>query len=280
MPRKKIPTKSMLKRTLTAAIAFPLFAFFIVIGGIYLKLVLAAVIIIGMKEFFGAVEKVNKPAHFAAYFFALLYMFSYDINPLYNPTTVVLILFVISLMAMLVFMHETMSVQNAATSVFGFCYVCILLSTIYLVRTGSYGQYFVWLIFISAWGSDTGAYFVGTFFGRHKMTPKLSPKKTYEGAVGGVVAATLLALLYGFSVQKLYPIADFNIVLGSALTGFAGSLFAMIGDLTASAIKRHNDVKDYGKILPGHGGILDRFDSILFTAPAVYLMMMVLRAIK
>ena len=141
---------------------------------------------------------------------------------------------------------------------------------IYKVRTYHDGIYTVWLIFAASWVNDTFAYFTGVFFGRHKMAPKLSPKKSVEGGIGGVVASAVIGGIYGFLVSPhmsgviAYPVVTF------AAASFIGAFFAIVGDLAASAIKRNHDVKDYGTLIPGHGGILDRFDSVIFTAPAVY----------
>ena len=136
--------------------------------------------------------------------------------------------------------------------------------------------FFVWLIFISAFGCDTGAYFTGMLFGKHKLIPSLSPKKTIEGAIGGVVVGTLLAVLFGLSVETMFQLDEVNTVLLCFVTGIVGSILSQIGDLAASAIKRTVGIKDYGTLIPGHGGVLDRFDSVMFTAPAVYYIMLFL----
>jgi phosphatidate cytidylyltransferase len=127
----------------------------------------------------------------------------------------------------------------------------------------------VWLIFIGAWGSDTCAYAVGMLLGKHKIVPKLSPKKTVEGCIGGVIGAALLGYLYAlFLGDKIVGLANPRIIF--AIIGASASVISQFGDLAASAIKRNYDIKDYGRLIPGHGGILDRFDSIIFTAPIVY----------
>ncbi len=123
---------------------------------------------------------------------------------------------------------------------------------------------------MSSWGNDTCAYFTGVFLGKHKMTPKLSPKKTYEGAIGGVVGATLLGFGYGFAISSKMSDVLVHPVYTFAIASFIGAFLSIFGDLAASAIKRNHDVKDYGKLIPGHGGIMDRFDSAIFTAPVVY----------
>ena len=125
-----------------------------------------------------------------------------------------------------------------------------------------HGAILVWLIFLSSWAADSCAYAAGMLFGRHKMTPVLSPKKTWEGAVGGILGAFLLTYFYGlyFSVKQQ----------GLFHSPLKLALFSIVGDLTASGIKRDFGIKDYSHLIPGHGGILDRFDSVLFTAPIIY----------
>ncbi len=131
------------------------------------------------------------------------------------------------------------------------------------------GAFVVWLIFLCSWGCDTCAYCVGVLIGKHKMSPKLSPKKSVEGAVGGVAGTALLTALYVFAFQSAMGV-DRTLIWMLAGVSAAGALVSMIGDLTASAIKRNYGIKDYGKLIPGHGGILDRFDSVIFTAPMIY----------
>ena len=127
----------------------------------------------------------------------------------------------------------------------------------------TYFNKLVWIVVLAAFGSDIFAYFTGYFLGKHKMAPNLSPKKTVEGAVGGLLGSTLLCVLFGMFVLKEH-------ILVCALMGLVGGAAGMAGDLTASAFKRKMGIKDYGHLIPGHGGILDRFDSVIFVAPAVY----------
>jgi len=135
------------------------------------------------------------------------------------------------------------------------------------------GGFYLLIAMGAAWLSDTGAYFVGTFFGKHKLAPKVSPKKTVEGSIGGLVSSTFLILLLGVGYTSLLAnrgiAAQINYPLLAVLTPIY-SVIGMVGDLSASTIKREYGVKDYSNIMPGHGGILDRFDSLMFTLPAVY----------
>ena len=122
---------------------------------------------------------------------------------------------------------------------------------------------FVWMVMITAFVTDTSAYFAGVFFGKHKMTPVISPKKTWEGAVGGVIGTIIVSGIFGFFFMK-------PMIVDCMIMGFLGAVISMFGDLTASIFKRKMGIKDYGNLIPGHGGILDRFDSVLFTAPMIY----------
>jgi len=171
------------------------------------------------------------------------------------------------LMCVYVFSFPKYKASQAAYAVFGVVYVPVLMMFMFQIRRMEEGLFLIPLVFISAWGNDTCAYCVGVLIGRHKMSPKLSPKKSVEGFIGGVVGAALLGALYGWFLST--KSGQVSIPLYAVMCGAAG-MFSVVGDLTASAIKRDFGIKDYGKLIPGHGGIMDRFDSILFTAPVIY----------
>ncbi len=159
--------------------------------------------------------------------------------------------------------------NQTVAAVFSYLYAPVLLSFVYQTRMAPQGIYTVWMILISSWGCDTCAYAVGKLIGRKKIFPALSPKKSLEGCIGGVLGAALIGWLYGyFFVEKAFP--DKSIAWVIAVICGAGAVMSMAGDLAASAIKRNHDIKDYGKLIPGHGGIMDRFDSMIVTAPMTY----------
>ncbi len=180
------------------------------------------------------------------------------------------ILFVmIGMMFAYVFTFPKYQASQVMAAFFGFAYAPVMFSFIYQTRQLQYGIYLVWMIFISSWVCDTFAYLTGMMIGKHKMTPKLSPKKSIEGAIGGVVGSALAGALFGyFIVEKVVP--DQQITWVFAAIGGIGAMISQIGDLAASAIKRNHNIKDYGHLIPGHGGIMDRFDSVIFTAPMIY----------
>ncbi len=175
----------------------------------------------------------------------------------------------ILLMFVYVFSYPKYNANQLLAAFFALFYVAIMLSYVYQIRMLHNGLYLAFLIFLCSWGCDTCAYCVGVLIGKHKMAPKLSPKKSIEGAVGGVLGAALLTAIYCFIFKSNMGISNCEIAILSGIAAVAG-LISMIGDLTASAIKRNYDIKDYGKLIPGHGGILDRFDSMIITAPIIY----------
>ena len=162
--------------------------------------------------------------------------------------------------------------EQIAFAVFSFLYAPVMLSFIDFIRMGENGIYMVWFILICSWGSDTCAYCVGKLFGKKKIFPVLSPKKSLEGCIGGVLGAALIGFVYSWFVMVRKPENLVVVVFICAL----GAVVSMVGDLAASAIKRNKGIKDYGKLIPGHGGIMDRFDSVIVTAPLIYFLSIIL----
>ncbi len=187
----------------------------------------------------------------------------------------VLVLSLLLMMAVYVIAYPKYEAQQLMGVFFGFVYVAVMLSYMVQIRALPNGAFLVWLVFISSWGCDTCAYCVGMLIGKHKMAPVLSPKKSVEGAVGGVVGAALIGVIYALVFRKHLTVFP-NPMFAMAVIGALGGLISMVGDLTASAIKRNYGIKDYGKLIPGHGGILDRFDSVIITAPLVYYLVLLL----
>ena len=236
----------------------------IISGGYVLFFTLLGISLIGMQELY-KVMKVRED-HFnaleiAGYLGAVIYyvLMSLDFEK-YGMMGVIISFMMF--MFVYVFTYPKFKADQVMPAFFGVVYVAVMLSFIYLTRNLPDGKFLVWLIFLCSWGCDTCAYCVGMLIGRHKMAPILSPKKSVEGGVGGVAGAALLGAIYAAATGG--KIAEYALICA------VGALISMVGDLAASAIKRNQGIKDYGKLIPGHGGILDRFDSVIFTAPAIY----------
>lgn len=151
---------------------------------------------------------------------------------------------------------------DAMATVTGLVYIPFFTYHMVMIDMTDYSL-FIWIVVIAAFGSDIFAYFTGYFLGKHKMAPVLSPKKTIEGAVGGLIGSSVLSWLFGFIFMR-------EMALVCLVLGLVGGAAGMAGDLTASAFKRKMGIKDYGDLIPGHGGIMDRFDSVIFVAPVIY----------
>ncbi|MDO4308391.1 MAG: phosphatidate cytidylyltransferase [Eubacteriales bacterium] len=236
----------------------------IISGGYVLLFTLMCISVIGMNELYRAM-KVRED-HMtvleitgyvgAALYYAAVWMDFERFGNMAIIGALVLIMFVY------VFSYPKYQANQVMAAFFGFVYVAVMLSFILLTRNLPDGVFLVWLIFLCSWGCDTCAYCVGMLIGKHKMAPVLSPKKSIEGAVGGVAGAALLGVIYAAATHG--KMAEYALICA------VGALISMVGDLAASAIKRNQGIKDYGKLIPGHGGILDRFDSVIFTAPVIY----------
>ena len=167
-----------------------------------------------------------------------------------------------------VFSGEAFGVESAALSGATGVYIAFGFAAVVMLRDLSYGQYIYFLTFIIPWVTDTFAYFSGRLFGKHKLIPAVSPKKTVEGSIGGTLFAVILTVLYGFVIGQVSEAAPNYIAL--AVVALVVSLLSQCGDLVMSLVKRRFGIKDYGKLFPGHGGVLDRFDSVVVTAPTLY----------
>ena len=242
----------------------------IISGGYVLFFTLVCISLIGMQELYKAMGVHGESTgllEIIGYLGAILYYVSLLLGfESYGLMTVLVSLILI--MFVYVFTYPKYNAHQIMSAFFGVVYVAVMLSFILLTRNLPDGKFIVWLIFLCSWGCDTCAYCVGMLIGKHKMAPVLSPKKSVEGGIGGVVGAGLLGVIYAAAIQG--PMVEYAVICG------IGALISMVGDLAASAIKRNQGIKDYGKLIPGHGGILDRFDSVIFTAPVIYFLSVIM----
>lgn len=258
----------MLTRIITAVVALAVFIIVLLAGETAFEIGICAVILFMLYEVYGALTR-SKAVKASGYLTGVLLM----VSSYFGKLEIGLVLAVMSAMVFLIFLHERVKYSEMFSVSLMSVYITLFMS--YIPRLYSeMGLFAMLIVFIVAWGSDTAAYFSGTFFGKHKLIPKVSPKKTVEGSLGAVVTAALLCVLYAFILNKcnVLPtdVAVDGIYLRYALLGLTASVLSQLGDLAASAVKRDAGIKDYGKIFPGHGGFVDRFDSVIFISPAVY----------
>lgn len=256
----------MVKRVLTALIGIPLLIFIINSGGIIFFVSLSVVTLIGLWEF---IQCVNKSQSIKINYILELLLGGLLLLAFYfNMELLPLIIFLFIAISIYEIILGHRDILSGIYSIFGLMYIPLLLGHLLLFDGISKGIWFLWLVFIISFSTDTFAYFVGISFGKHKLSPIISPKKSIEGSIGGIVGSVIVTMIYGYFLNKYN---SFDIPLYYfAIIAFITSIISQFGDLTASLIKRSFGVKDFGNLLPGHGGILDRFDSIIFAAPTVY----------
>jgi len=245
---------------MTAILAIPVFLALIYHGGIFLQIGITILVLVGLYEFARMHPKPILWDYLILAGLSLLLMAYIEI-----PDSFLQVWFVLQLLYLLI--RATFAAQRPLSQMWHMVavfYVSGLFSFLWLLNT-HYG--FGWTLYsaVITWATDSGAYFSGYFFGKNKLAPNISPKKTWEGAIGGTICATIAGLIFArYLTVPLLPLVCMTVVL---------SVLGQIGDLVESAIKRERAVKDSGFILPGHGGILDRFDSLLFVVPSVYLVL-------
>ncbi len=252
----------LFKRIVSALLAIPLLFFVAFQNGFFIKILTPIFAFIAINEFFNAFYHIGvKPSKIIAFIsIIIISMISF------KGFTVESIMLWITLSMLCILIQnlfkKNVDIVSSGVTALGIYYIVFFIYHIVFLLDFQ-TRPFIWLVFITAWVTDTCAYFVGNFMGAKKLCPQISPKKTVEGAIGGIIGSVIACIIFAYFIMPKF-------LVHCILIGLIGSVLAQMGDLTASIFKRYTEIKDYGKIMPGHGGILDRFDSILFTAPAVY----------
>ena len=230
--------------------------------------------VIAMNEMISVKENEKTlpfEVHLLAYLAVIYIGFAESINTIFTEVSIIeinILPFLLILLMLIVVFRRNFKFSDAGFILFSVLYIGLAFNTLvkYFLKTN--GMYELLYVILIAIFTDTFAYFTGTFFGKHKLCPQISPKKTIEGSLGGTIIATILVTIYVLVVDKI-------VLFNSSLIFIIGltivlSIISQFGDLAMSVIKRQYRVKDYGNIFPGHGGVLDRLDSILFTSLAFY----------
>ena len=253
----------MKTRILSAIILLPLLAV-VYFGGRVLLIACFIIGVMGIREFYQGFEKLSIKPSLLIGNISILLLYAISLFAPENMHFYMLWFMAVVFMSLLyLFKIEERQLADAMATLTGIFYVVYFSYHVTLVeQIPEYGL-LVWLIFLTAFGTDTMAYFTGLAIGKHKLCPKISPKKTMEGSVGGILGSLIFCGLFGYLFAPI-------LLTHCLIIGFLGGIISQFGDLTASIFKRKMGIKDYGNLIPGHGGILDRFDSVLFTAPLVY----------
>lgn len=258
------------KRITSGLLGFPLVVIIFLIGNKYIvDILLTVVAILAIDEYFKAVSKVCKPIKWLGYFSALSISLIHVIPP--ENLNIVITLSIPTILLMLfstvIATDMKTNFKDLAYTFLGIFYVVFFMMFIAFINGMKDGKILVWYAIFAAWGTDVFAYFIGKHFGKHKFS-KVSPKKSIEGCIAGVIGSVTLMLIYTYFANTYWGV---NYSYGYiALIGVILSLIGQIGDFSASTIKRYVDIKDFSNLIPGHGGMLDRIDSLLFLAPFAY----------
>ncbi len=251
-------------------------------GEIALGLAVFVLSIVALNEFYASFETAGyRPVKLVGYIsclpIVLIGLVQFYKNSALNVESMLSIhtfiltafLIVVVLFSYTIFKFNKYNIVDISLTFIGIAYIVFMFSFVLLTRNLDSGFFYVWLIFIGAFATDTFAYFAGRYFGKRKILPVISPKKTVAGAIGGVFGSVLVMVLYGVFLNTNHYI-DYIPLYHFAIIGLLCGCVSQIGDWAASSVKRFTKVKDYGNVMPGHGGVLDRFDSVLFTAPMVF----------
>jgi len=219
--------------------------------------------ILGVHEFYSSFRKIRTKPSFTIALLSAFALYAIDLLAIRPDWYMAWFAFVVFISFLYLFQFEKRNLDDAMVTIIGIFYVIFFSYHVTLVDQINGYSILIWLIFLSAFGTDVMAYFTGLVLGRHKLCPKISPKKTIEGSIGGILGSVLLCGAFGMYFAE-------DLLIHCIIIGVLGGVVSQLGDLTASIFKRKIGIKDYGNLIPGHGGILDRFDSVLFTAPMTY----------
>lgn len=264
-------------RLLTAILGLPLVILVLALGNKYvIDIFFSIVAIISIYEYFNAVKEKAKPIQWIGYLSAILIAFIHLI-PGFNITWISLALPVIVVLLFMQSLFTSMkyNITDISVTFFGICYIIIFTMCIPLMTERLPSKIYLWYLIIAAWGTDSFAYIIGKVLGlgKHKFS-KISPNKSIEGCIGGTIGALIITLIYTYICNRAFNTSISYIAFG----GFTVllSIMSQIGDFAASSIKRYAGIKDFGDLIPGHGGMLDRIDSVIFIAPFAYLLYMII----
>ena len=266
--KKQIDKTNLKLRVIFAVVILVVIIGFGILGGWFWFGLISVLSMIGLWEFYRAFKMEWSPLGIAGYVLGAAYwlFLALGMMDFLFPTLIVGFL---GLMVIYVIRYEKTELKQAFASYLGFLYAVVMMSYLYRIRVGTDGIVLIWLVFLCPWGSDVFAYFTGSLLGKHKMVPHLSKNKTWEGTIGGIFGAALAGFLFGLVLSNHFK-DILTPILACTIISVGAGIISIFGDLFASAIKRQTGIKDFSRLIPGHGGILDRLDSVIFVAPLFF----------
>lgn len=266
-----------IKRILSGIVLFPLVAILLIFGNKYLVDVFVGIVsIMCIHEFYKAFREKAKPVAWLGYLVSVLICFVHLLPEAYilPLITLTVLISLLILFVQVVFSNMKTNIVDIAISLLGICYIPLFLVFLPLIRDNlENGKILIWYVILIAWGTDIFAFFIGGKMGKHKFT-KISPNKTIEGCIAGLVGAVVLSVIYTIICNNVW---NLNVsYLFIIIVSIFLSIIGQIGDLAASSIKRYCDIKDFSNMIPGHGGILDRTDSVIFILPFAYFLLSII----
>ena len=263
-----------IKRITSGLLGFPLVLIVLLIGNVYVvDVALAIIAILAMDEYFNAIAKIAKPVRWIGYLSCMSIALIHVIPETYLLPMAILAIptLLLVLFIQVIITEMKTNFKDIAYTLFGILYVVMLLMFFAKINGMENGNILIWYAIFAAWGTDIFAYFIGKHFGKHKFS-KISPNKSIEGCIAGTIGGILIMLIYTYIANTFWGMQYSYIVIG--IVGFVLSIIGQVGDFAASSIKRYVDIKDYSNLIPGHGGMLDRIDSLIFLAPFAYILFM------
>lgn len=266
------------KRIISTIIGLPLVAIVLIFGNKYLvDIVISIIAIMSLHEYFNSFkeENQNRDLRWIAYIAAIAIAFIHIIPSeiILKVIGAIIPISILVLFSQVIVSNMKYNIKDIAITFFGICYIVIFLMYLPMIRETENGRITIWYVFLAAWGTDIFAYLIGRKLGKHKFS-KISPNKSIEGCIAGLIGSVILILFYTL-LCNTYLNMHFHygmlIIIGIVL-----SLVGQIGDFAASSIKRYTGIKDFGNLIPGHGGMLDRIDSVIFIAPFAYFLLMLI----
>lgn len=264
------------KRWVSALVGMPLVVIILVFGNKYVvDIAFAIVAALSLHEYFNAFKEKAKPIIWIGYVASALIAFIHII-PVEHAMTIVSVLIPIGVTLMflqVILTNMKTNVNDVAITFFGICYISLFLMFVPLIHAMENGKILIWFLIAGAWGTDSLAYIVGRAIGKHKFS-KISPNKTVEGCIGGIIGSVVTGVVFAYCFNTFFNMNFSYITV--ILIQIVLSIVGQIGDFAASSIKRHVGIKDFSNLIPGHGGMLDRIDSIIFIAPFAYMLLKLL----